>query len=125
MPPQLDRWDIINPEILVTLAVNNVIEAQQDSAREWLWSIVNKLINQDSTENKDRSDLVKASLERALVNSKTTQGDIYLLVRWLFLHYGARNKDLGKIGLLPADYRELVPNRKWWHKSLSVPRKRN
>ncbi len=106
---------VINPETLVTMSAHHVINTQKEQAKDWLLHCVYKLIDEDAAENPDRGKLSKEKVKEALDNSKTNLGDIYLLVRWLFLHYGARNKDLRDAGLLPDNYEELAMKRHWWN----------
>lgn len=106
VPPGLARRDVLNPEVLVSLSVAEIIKQHGDGAKEWLSNRVDELIRQDEVENAERAAAVRKELSDALNESRTTQGDIYLLIRWLYTHYGARNADLLKAGLLPQDYRE-------------------
>lgn len=121
VPYHIRRWEIVNPEQLVDISASLLLDNDENAVVS-LRAKVDELINEDAKVNPERAQRQRDELKLALKEAGSPNSDVYIYVRYLFVHFRGKASKLLDEGLLPENWLEFVPKLALWRRLLGMSR---
>ena len=115
IPHGVRRWEIVDPEILVDMSAQYIFD-RENHPLPILKARVETEIEEDELSNPERAKARREEIDKALVDSRNPQTDVYLYLRFLFVRYNGQANKLVEEGLLPQDWHDRLPMLPRWRR---------